>query len=139
MIWLLDTNVVTEAAKPDPDANCQSWLEARVGQCALSSITVAEMRFGIERLPTGKKKAQPEREFDFLAEDYQGRFYEFDGPAAYEWGRYAAELEGMIWCRLVEAVRFPGHAACRHRPGIWIDHCDAQCSAFSVLPNREPF
>ena len=56
---------------------------------------MAEIRFGVERLPQGKKKVQLEREFDFLIQDYQGRFYEFDGPAAYEWGRYAAELEAM--------------------------------------------
>jgi toxin FitB len=95
MIWLLDTNVVAEATKPNPDSSCQAWLDTRVGQCALCSTTVAEIRWGLERLAEGKKKAQLEREFEFLMEDYQGRFYPFDGPAAYEWGRYAAELEGM--------------------------------------------
>ena len=39
MIWLLDTNVVTEATKPDPDLNCQAWLDARIGRCALCVMT----------------------------------------------------------------------------------------------------
>lgn len=94
MIWLLDTNVACEATKPQADANCLAWIEARQDDCALCSITVAELRYGIERLSEGKKKAQLEREFEFLREDYQGRFYDFDGPAAYEYGRYTAELEG---------------------------------------------
>ena len=100
MSWLLDTNVVCEATKPNSDANCDAWLDARKDECALCSITIAEMRRGIERLTEGKKKAQLEREFEFLREDYQGRLYEFDGPSAYEWGRYAAELEaeyGADW------------------------------------------
>src|SRR5271157_2382853 len=95
MKWLLDTNIVAEASKSNPDSACQAWLDARLGECALSSITVAEMRWGIERLSGGKRKAELERQFGFLTEDYRGRFYEFDGAAAYEWGRYAAELEAM--------------------------------------------
>ena len=100
MTWLLDTNVVSEATKPDADANCDAWLDARKDQCALCSITIAELRWGIERLTDGKKKALLAREFAFLREDYQNKFYDFDGPAAYEWGRYAAELEdayGSDW------------------------------------------
>ncbi len=95
MTWLLDTNIAAEATRAAPDPNCLAWLDARLGQCALSSITIAEMRWGIERLTEGKRKTELARQFDFLREDYRGRFYEFDGAAAYEWGRYAAELEGM--------------------------------------------
>ena len=100
MKWLLDTNVISELTKPRPDPNCDAWLGAHDEDCYLSTVSVAELRFGIERLPEGKRKAQMEKTFTFLKEDYEGRFYDFDGPAAFEWGRYAAELEaghGSDW------------------------------------------
>jgi hypothetical protein len=94
-MWLLDTNVVSEISRPLPDAPCLAWLEARSEDCALSTITLAELRYGIERLPSGKRKMEKERAFRFLTEDYQGRFFDFDAAAATEWGRYAAELETL--------------------------------------------
>jgi len=100
MTWLLDTNVVAEAAKPFPDSKCMAWLADRRGQCVLSAITMAEIRYGIERLPDGKRKAAVEAAYQFLTEDYAGQFLDFDGPSATEWGRYAAELEaayGSDW------------------------------------------
>jgi predicted nucleic acid-binding protein len=93
MNWLLDTNVISELSKPAPHPKCSAWLEAHHEDTCLSTVTVAELRWGIERLPESKKKSEREREFGFLMEDYRSRFYDFDGPAAFEWGRLAAELE----------------------------------------------
>ena len=100
MTFLLDANVISETSKPRPDDRVVKWLRANRGACALASVTVAEMRYGIERLPDSKRTAVLETKFKFLAEDYADQLYEFDGPAAYEWGRYAAELEakyGAEW------------------------------------------
>lgn len=100
MTFLLDTNIVSETSKPQPDNNVVNWLKANRGQCALSSVTLAEMRYGIERLPNGRRKSALERKLEFLVEDYADLLYEFDGATAYEWGRYAAELEaghGSEW------------------------------------------
>lgn len=100
MTWLLDTNIVSELTKPAPHPACVAWLEARAADCAISTITLAELRWGIERMTEGKRKSERERDYGFLLEDYTGRFYEFDGPAATEWGRYAAKLEaahGSDW------------------------------------------
>ena len=98
--YLLDTNVLAEASKPAPDAACLAWLEAQRGNCAISTVTVAELRYGIERFPEGKRKAAAETWFRFMMEDYSGACIAFDGPAATEWGRLAAELEahyGSDW------------------------------------------
>ena len=93
MIWLLDTNIVSDLKKKSPDPRCVIWLEQRAQDCAISTITLAELRWGIERMAEGKSKSEHEKDYAFLLEDYRGRFYEFDGPAATEWGRYASELE----------------------------------------------
>ena len=92
MTWLLDTNIVSETSKLEPNANCVAWLRARRGQCQLSAITVAELRYGIERMPGGKRKSAAEREFQFLCEDYAGRLLDFlprarpGPPCQVQWG-----------------------------------------------------
>ncbi len=95
MSWLLDTNIVSELAKPAPDERCEAWLEQRAGDCFLSTITLAEIRWGIERLTDGRRQAELERSFQFLTEDYSGRVYDFDAAAAFEWGRLAEEIEAQ--------------------------------------------
>lgn len=100
MSYLLDTNTVSELTKPVPDERCVAWMEAHKSECALSAVTLGELRYGLERLPEGKKRNALTRAFDFLCEDYAERFHAFDGPAAVEWGRYVAELErdfGADW------------------------------------------
>jgi toxin FitB len=94
MTWLLDTNIVSEISKPAPNPNCMAWLEVRRGQWGISSITLAELRYGIELLPEGKRKASAEAEFRVRVEEFKDSVFDFDWPAATEWGRYAAELRG---------------------------------------------
>ena len=72
MTWLLDTNIVSELGKPEPDAHLVVWLEAHAEDCALSVITLAELRWGIERLTEGRRKAERERDFGYMVEDYRG-------------------------------------------------------------------
>jgi len=74
MSWLLDTNIVSELTKPEPDPRCKAWVTENEGDCFLSTVTLAELRYGIERLPEGKKKSAQLRHFQFLMEDYEGGF-----------------------------------------------------------------
>lgn len=54
---LVDTNVVSEPWKPKPDPHVLVWLDAQaVETLYLSTITVAELRFGIAVLPAGKRR-----------------------------------------------------------------------------------
>jgi predicted nucleic acid-binding protein len=54
---LLDTNVVSEAMTREPHPRVRAWLDAQVEETLfLSSITVAELLFGIGALPAGKRK-----------------------------------------------------------------------------------
>ena len=54
---LLDTNVVSEPLRPTPDPGVVAWLDAQALETLyLSTITLAEVRFGIARLPKGKRK-----------------------------------------------------------------------------------
>jgi predicted nucleic acid-binding protein len=85
--FLLDTNVVSETAKPQLAAQVVQWLKANRGVCALASVTVAEMRYGIERLPDSKRKATLETKFKFLAEDCADQLYSRPGASCARGGR----------------------------------------------------
>jgi len=54
---ILDTNVVSELMRPEPDARVRQWVSGRrADELATTAITVAEIRHGIELLPEGRRK-----------------------------------------------------------------------------------
>ena len=49
--WLIDTNVISELRKPKCDLAVKAWAEAQPPErLNLSRVTIAEIRFGIERI-----------------------------------------------------------------------------------------
>ena len=57
IVIILDTNVVSELMRPEPDARVRQWISGRLaGELGTTAITVAEIRHGIERLPDGQRK-----------------------------------------------------------------------------------
>lgn len=88
--YLLDTNVVSELRKRNPDANVVAWYE-RVADhdLFLSAITVGEIRIGIERLRR-RDAARAEvldRWLNSLRTTYRERVIGVDAEVAEEWGR----------------------------------------------------
>ena len=54
---ILDTNVVSEAMKPEPHPKVVAWLNRQSAETLyLSSVTLAELLFGIAAFPAGKRK-----------------------------------------------------------------------------------
>ncbi|MFC5697503.1 type II toxin-antitoxin system VapC family toxin [Pseudomonas sp. GCM10022186] len=54
---LLDTNVLSEMMKTRPEPNVIAWLDAQPGsELAICSVSVAEILYGIARMPNGKRK-----------------------------------------------------------------------------------
>jgi prevent-host-death family protein len=55
--WLIDTNIVSEWVEPRPDAGIVSWLDqADEDRIFLSVVSLAEIRFGVERLAPGHRR-----------------------------------------------------------------------------------
>ena len=80
---LLDTNVVSEAIKPEPHPSVQAWLDAQVAETLfLSSVTVAELLFGIGVLAEGRRKTLLAARVDGLLVVFAGRVLSFDAAAA---------------------------------------------------------
>lgn len=92
MRFLLDTNVLAEAAKPGPDPRVGAWLRAQAPlDLAISVLTLGEIRKGAARLRARKRRARLER---WVASDLPGQFLgrvlAIDEAVALEWGRLAA-------------------------------------------------
>lgn len=80
---VLDTNVVSEFMKPEPDSAVHAWLDAQPAETLyLTSVTVAELLFGVNALPAGKRKQRLSAFLDELADLYEGRILPFDLAAA---------------------------------------------------------
>jgi predicted nucleic acid-binding protein len=81
---VLDTNVVSEVLKPDPEGNVVAWLSAQQrSEVLITSITHAEVLYGVERLPEGKRKSSLANEIEnLLIHEFQGRILPFDEDAA---------------------------------------------------------
>jgi len=62
--YLVDANVLSEPTKPAPDSRVIQWLRAHEQDIAVDPFILGEMRFGILRLPKGKKRTALERWFD---------------------------------------------------------------------------
>lgn len=90
---LLDTNVLSALMRREPEAVVVQWLDAQPPESVwLPSITVFEVRFGLELLVEGRKKQRLEQAFaKALEEDFENRVVEFDQYAADAAGRIAAK------------------------------------------------
>ena len=92
---VLDTNVVSEAMKPEPDPAVRAWLNNQAAETLyLSSVTLAEMLFGIAALPAGKRKNMLGRALDGLIKLFEGRVLPFDTDAARHYAKLAVTARG---------------------------------------------
>ena len=90
-----DTNVVSEWVKPRPDAGVVQWLaEADEDRVFLSVISLAELRYGIERLPAGARRHRLEQ---WLSEElllrFEGRVLSVSAAVADSWGQVMARSQ----------------------------------------------
>ena len=90
---ILDTNVISEPTRQQPDERVSRWFEIhRGGDLYLTSTVIAELAAGIERLAAGWRRAELERWRDTLiAETFVERIFTFDVEAALIYGRLVAD------------------------------------------------
>jgi hypothetical protein len=90
---VLDTNVVSELMMPSRSEAVLAWLstQQRVDELFVTTITVAEVLYGIELLPKGRRRDGLEREAETMfTQDFGGRILPFDEPAARTFALLAA-------------------------------------------------
>jgi hypothetical protein len=89
---ILDTNVLSELMKLEPNEQVLSWLRPKPRSTVfITTITQAEVYFGIGLLPVGKRRQQLETTIEQTFEiDFQGRILPFDSRAARCYGQIAS-------------------------------------------------
>ncbi len=88
MNYLLDTNVVSEWARPRPAPQVIRWLaDADEDRVFLSVITIAELERGVSLLPAGSKRESLRAWIaNDLLERFEGRLLDVSVDVAREWG-----------------------------------------------------
>jgi len=101
MRYLLDTNIISDIAKPIPSETLLTWMGKQNDEdLFIASLTVAEIRRGVLEKPVGKRRNQLEAWFSGP-----------EGPQALFAGRVLPfdENAGLIWARHMAAGKAKGH------------------------------
>lgn len=93
MRYLLDTNILSEAVKPDAAAGVTEFLTATSAlQLAISVLSIGEIRQGVMLLAAGRRRQQLEEWLAVsLVRQFTGRVLPVDEAVALAWGRLSAE------------------------------------------------
>ena len=86
---LLDTNVISELMKPLPMPSVLTWINQQQNtELVISTITIAEITYGLQALPVGKRRTTLELAFEqAINEAFHNHIMPFDEPAAYIYGK----------------------------------------------------
>lgn len=91
---VLDTNVASELMRPTPERAVMAWIRAQAAnQLSMTSITVAEIRYGIERLPDGRRRDQLRETAAEVFSTFAGDVLAFDASAAAAYAAIASSRE----------------------------------------------
>jgi hypothetical protein len=96
--YLIDTNVISELARPKPARRVATWFEEVADEALhLSVLTLGELRRGVEKLPVSKRK---EKLRYWLEQELPAWFGErllpIDAAVADTWGRLQATAERTL-------------------------------------------
>ena len=136
--YLLDTNVVSELVRPNPDANVIAWVRAGdETSYYLSVLTFGEIRRGIEGLPQDPRRERLRLWLEIdLTDRFKGRILDVD--------RRVAEIWGMIRARGAAAsVQLPSIdtliAATAERHGMVVATRNLRDFAFASVAAVSPW
>ncbi|MFL6111637.1 MAG: type II toxin-antitoxin system VapC family toxin [Catenulispora sp.] len=90
---ILDTNVVSELMRAVPDPTVAAWAVNADPDMCVTALTVAEIRYGIARLPEGQRKHDIMAAANKLLTAFAQRIVPFDLTAATRYGDLVADRE----------------------------------------------
>ncbi len=94
---VVDTNVISELTRQAPAPDVVSWLDSLAAdEVATTAITAAELLYGVERLPDGRRKTELSAAVrGLLSDDFQGRVLAFDEQAASQYAEIVSRRERL--------------------------------------------
>ena len=91
---VLDTNVLSEPFKSKPSTKVLEWLDGQVAETLyMTTITRAELRFVVLRLPEGKRKKDLTGKIEEVLDLFNGRTLAFDVEASEQLAQILARTE----------------------------------------------
>ncbi len=87
-MYLLDTNVLSELMRHQPERRVTAWVDRRWGDCGLPTVAIFESRAGIAALPPGAR-----RDGMLLSQE---RIVARFGPRVYALDRASAEMAAEV-------------------------------------------
>lgn len=110
---VVDTNVVSELMRPEPDARVLAWWSANADGLGITAITAQELLFGAERMPEGSRRDSIRQAVERLIE--------------------AAEAEGRLLAYGVECARVDASVrVARERAGRIVGPEDSMIAAICL-------
>jgi toxin FitB len=93
--YLLDTCVLSEAWKKEPNPGVLAWLESQAEPSLfLCSLSIGELTKGVERLPASARRDRLKRWVtEALPARFEGRVLAIDSDVAAKWGKMSGEAE----------------------------------------------
>lgn len=91
---ILDTNVISELMRAEPDDHVAGWVrEVPPAMVYTTSVTLAEVRFGIARLPVGRRRTLLGDAADDVFKTFADRILPFDADTADQYANVVVERE----------------------------------------------
>jgi predicted nucleic acid-binding protein len=114
---ILDTNVLSALMRRIPDNHVIAWLDKQPRTSIwTTSVTILEIRFGLQTMPVGKRRAALMRTFETVLADKIGRrIAPFDMAAAQQAGdlmavRYKQGRPGEMRDTMIAGIVLACHA-----------------------------
>ena len=94
---IIDTNIISELMKVSPSLNVVKWLDQQdILQLFVTTITLAEISYGLHTQPNGKRRQFLEDAFNqTISEAFQHRILSFDHTAAECYGKLMAKRKKL--------------------------------------------
>jgi predicted nucleic acid-binding protein len=92
-VIVIDTNVLSELMRPQPEPRVIEWLRKNAVVLALPTVAIGELRYGVARLSNGRRKASLQQALDALVTRFAGTLINYDVLAANACGEMLAAAE----------------------------------------------
>lgn len=125
---VLDTNVVSELMRPVPEPAVEDWVR-RQGPRSLTTtaVTIGELRYGLARLPQGRRATLLRSAADDLLAPFADRVLPYDEAATTAYGAISADREragrpiAALDAQIAAICRSQGHALATRNIKDFID------------------
>ena len=117
MSWLIDTDVLSEATKKNPNASVVRWLEENRGESYISSHVIAEIQSGISQMGESDRKRRYQQWLERILASMEGRILNFNTSVAAVWGKQEAEFAAK-GCPMAMPDSFIAATARRHNLAV---------------------